>query len=552
MKKLQLSVLILPLIGVVFFSCAGTPPLEKMVPRESLFYFQIAHPDQLLEDTDLFLRSLQLQSGDVKLKDQLMGMMAMVNSELSAEVLDFSRPIGFAGVPVTGETKPGFMLLIPLAEGVEAGPLKASFDKQQNAYTLEHKGYLIVFSREELKDSFPPKKSADLGHLRDYSSGALHAYINMGQFFNLLDLDMESLKTALEETDTGSPEIAGKILEGYLNIFRQMDTAWAALAVGDTGLEVKGDLFFRDDMARFMKSVKPVSGTGSFPITLEDEDYFFSALYNIDLRDREALTDKFYSFLLSLENEPDPSLMEYLELSRAMNRTMGPRGIFAMDMTIYPEAVVLENPAGMMDLQMTGAMELIEPDAFESALEKLYAHPGMDGLFAALYGEESKGWKIALEKKRYGNITYREMSYQVPEQPGLAEVAALMERMKIYYVIRDQLCYLYLSMGGEPVETFLEKAASGAFEADAGEQPDWVTRAPDSAHFIWNMRMTSFMDMVPLAQGSIASLMPPEPAGISGYTVAGQGLMSSTFIPSGEILWLIQSFAMLRASLGQP
>ena len=116
MKKLITLILILPLVGLVLFSCAGTPPIEKMVPEDSLFYFQLADPDQFLEDTDLFLRSLQLQSGDVKLKDQLMGMMALVNAELSAEVLDFSRPIGFAGVPVTDETKPGFMLLIPLSD----------------------------------------------------------------------------------------------------------------------------------------------------------------------------------------------------------------------------------------------------------------------------------------------------------------------------------------------------------------------------------------------------------------------------------------------------
>jgi ABC-type uncharacterized transport system YnjBCD ATPase subunit len=83
------------------------------------------------------------------------------------------------------------------------------------------------------------------------------------------------------------------------------------------------------------------------------------------------------------------------------------------------------------------------------------------------------------------------------------------------------------------------------------EQPDWVIRAPDSAHFIWNTRMSGFMNMVPLAQGKMASLMPPEPAGISGYVAVDQGLLSRAFIPSGEILWLIQSFAMLRASLGQ-
>ena len=443
------------------------------------------------------------------------------------------------------------MLLIPLTEGVESASLRESFDKQENAYTLEYKGYLIVFSREELRDNFPPKNSADIGHLRNYSTGAFHGYINMEQFLSLLDIELENMKTALEEAETGNTEITGKILEGYLSFFKQLGTAWTELSFGDAGIETKGDLFFKDDMARFMNSVKPVTGTGSFPVTLEEEDYFFAGLYNVDPRDREILTDKLYSFLLSLKDDSDPSLMEYLELSKKMNRTIGPRGIFAMDMKMYPEAVILNNPAGMMDLQMTAAMELVDPDLFEAALEELYSHPGMDGLFSALYGGEGQGWKITLEKKSYGNLTYREMSYQFPENPDWAEVGALMERMKMYYVIQDKICYFYMSMGGEPVETFLEKASRGAFLAEPGDQPEWITQAPDTAHFVWDMRMTSFLDMVPLAQGSITSLMPPEPAGISGYAVADQGLLSSAFIPSGEILWLVQSFAMLQASLVQ-
>lgn len=431
MKKQALLIPILSLLALMLFSCAGTPAIEKMVPQESLFYFQIADPDQLLEDSDLFLRSLQLRSGDVKLKEQLIGMMAAVNSELSAEVLDFSRPVGFAGVPVTGETKPGFMLLLPLTGGVDPAPLRESFDVQENAFTLEHKGYLIVFSREELRANFPPKKPADLGHLRNYSSGALQAYINIEEFFSLLDLDLESVKTALEEADGGTTEITGKILEGYLGFFKQMDTAWGGISVGEAGVEVRGDLFFRDEMARFIRSVKPVSGTTDFPVTLEGEEYLFAGVYNIDPRDREILTDKFYSFFLNSEAGPDPSVSEYLELSKKMNDTIGSRGTFAMNMKVHPEAAAMENPAEMITLQLTAAMELSDPDMFDASLIELYSHPGMAGLFEAMYGEEGTGWGISLEKKKFGNTVYREMSYLLPEQSSLAEAAALLEKMKI-------------------------------------------------------------------------------------------------------------------------
>jgi hypothetical protein len=443
------------------------------------------------------------------------------------------------------------MLLIPLADGVDAAPLRESFDKQDNAWTLEHKGYLVVFSHEELKKSFPPGKAADLGYLRNYSAGAFQAYINIEEFFSFFNIDMEDMKTAMAEADTGNTEIAAKVLDGYLGLIRQMDSAWGEISAGEMGLESRGDLFFKDEMARFMQTLKPVSGTTGFPVTLEGEDYFFAGVFNLDPRDRAVLTDKIYAFFLDAGAGADESVTEYLALSKKMNDTIGPRGSFAMNMKIHPEAINSDDPSDMMDLQFTAAMELSDPDMFEASLIELYAHPGMDGLFKAMYGDEGPGWNISLEKKKYGNTVYREMSYQIPEQSSMAEAAALLEKMKIYYVIQDSICFMYMSLGGEPVEKFLKKTASGVFRADVNEQPDWVVRAPDSAHFIWNTRMSGFMNMVPLAQGKMASLMPPEPAGISGYVAVDQGLLSRAFIPSGEILWLIQSFAMLRASLGQ-
>jgi hypothetical protein len=548
MKKQTFLALLLPVISLFLFSCAGTRPIEKMVPEESAFYFQIADPDQLLEDADLFLRSINMQNADMKLKDQLVSLMEGTIPALSEGILDFSRPVGLAGLPVSGETRPGFMLLLPLAKEARADKLRRVLEKKDNTFTLEHKGYLVVFSHKELMDTFPPDKPAELGHLRNYSSGALNAYINFEQFFSILDLDLDSLKAAMEEAETDNSEMAVRILDGYFTLFRQMDTTWAWLSAGEAGIEAGSDLFFRDDMARFLKSIRPVKGSTDFSVTLAGENSLFSGLYNIDPRDREALTDKLYSFILTFDGTPEAPVTEYLELSREMNRTIGPRGVFSMDLNIQPEAYA--RPMMMFNFQFTGIMELADPEAFETSLEELYSHPGMNLLFASIYGDEGLEWGVRLDEKSYGNISYREMSYIIPENPSMELEAAMLEQMKIYYVIKDDFCYFHMNMGG-PVEAFLEKAASGAFMVRNGERPDWITRAPDSAHLIWNMRMKSFMEMVPSALGNSAFRVPDEPAGISGYTTVGEGVSSSMFIPSAEILWLMQSFAMLQAALGQ-
>ncbi len=548
MKKARLLTLLLPLISLFLFSCAGTRPIEKMVPEESAFYFQIADPDQLLEDADLFLRSINMQNENAKLKDQLTAILEQTSPELSAGVLDFSRPVGLAGLPVSGETKPGFMLFLPLTEEASADELRAELEKKDNTFTLEHKGYLVVFSHKELMDTFPPDKTAELGHLRNYSSGALQAYINFEQFFSILDLDLESLKTAMEEAQTDDSEMALRILDGYFSFFRQMDTGWAQLSAGEAGIEAGSDLFFRDGMARFLKSVRPVKGSTGFSVSLDDEQALFTGIYNIDPRDRQALTDKLYSFILAPGGSPEASVAEYLELSREMNRTVGPRGAFSMDLNIRPEAAA--NPMEMFGFQFTGIVELSDPAAFETSLEALYSHPGINSLFTSIYGEKGLEWGMQLEEKSYGDISYREISYIITENPSMALEAAMLERMKLYYVIKDDFCYFHMNMG-EPVEAFLDKAASGAFTAQEGERPDWITRAPDSAHLIWNMRLKSFMEMVPSALGNTAFRIPGEPAGISGYTTAGKSLSSSMFIPSAEILWLMQSFSMLQAALGR-
>ena len=523
-------------------SCASTRTLERMIPEETAVYVQIPEGELLLADLDDLLTSIGLGStlSGMSLYEFLVASLAGGSGPLHPGSIDLSQPIGMAIIPPESPTaaNPEFIIFLPLKEIVGADTVVTALAEDPTIAAAVRRDYLVLFSTQELAESFPPRRRTDVRALRAYPANTVQLFVDVQSLLSSLDLELHEVTDAIPEDELQDLPWLPNMLDAYMDLVRSMSSLTAAAHTGSPGVLLSGSVTLTGNAGRFVRGMSPAGSLTdvSFPHL---EDALMRAVFSMAPEDSLKLTEAIAELFVS---DPAPAdgadnaiaLAEYVEQMRTMTGLS--TGFVAMSMTTgspgpvrtgkpnapAPPVPEVPSPQVAMVIQITNAA------AFEEA-------------YLTMDQVETPFDYTILRRNTDSGFEYLEIetdAFGMAGVPGAEQLAGTPFPSTFLHV-DDQFAYFYMGHEVDGLEQLTRQPLVQLREPESrlpGETGELIG--------YWELSTSGFLR----AAGLGPTLNPPQ-LPISGhYAVDGRTLRGATLIPAEQIMMFIQLATIVRQS----
>ncbi len=556
MKKIHVrSILLLTLSLVIFFGCASRPVIEKMVPEDSAVYLQIDDPESFLQNLDDYITPFGLKSriGGMSIREFMEMALSAGDSPFTLDKIEMSFPIGFVAVPGDEPEKMDFMIFFPVKEGLVPADVAEEMNSLENITITVYENYLIFFSNPDSLTSFPPKKRLDVSRFRDYPDDSIKTYFSFPIFLNAMGVNFDELSDILTESSEETTPFIKEVMDGYTDLIKQIEGYYLWMDLNSESMEAYGDMTFSGDMARLLKTMKPMTGIREYGTLLPDEG-LYQGIYNIHPDNMTIIQQKIIESIYNSDSFESEEWRRYLNLLSEFSESMGPGGAFSFDMDLSPD--FLSSPVESINFDFSTVMTLSDPGKFSRVMASLYEESFINSIMEESF--KDTGYKLdinMIENREDSGFPYYEISYSViqtgskNQDPSTVESIVLLKKLfdkiKFYSTVRNDLYFGYMgSSGVNGLRTLVYTQLHLNTPEDV--QESWVDSIPDSANFAWSFSMGGLSALILDAAG-IGSEASPETGkdAMTGYITAGDELSGGMLLPTGGLLMLVQAATLL-------
>ncbi|MDA3941691.1 MAG: hypothetical protein PF693_20670, partial [Spirochaetia bacterium] len=152
-----------------------TPDIDTLVPENTLMYFQISNPEELMTSIDnlLFKTGMNELLGNMSIIDFITLQLESEDYGISIDYFNLNHPVGFAILPPSKKfaekNDVEYMVFIPINTSMDILKLITTKQGNDNSFYKIYMNYLVYFSSEELEKNFPAKKIVNLSNFDKYS-----------------------------------------------------------------------------------------------------------------------------------------------------------------------------------------------------------------------------------------------------------------------------------------------------------------------------------------------------------------------------------------------
>ncbi|MCK5153914.1 MAG: hypothetical protein KAQ93_06100 [Spirochaetales bacterium] len=517
-----------------------TPDIDTMVPENTLMYIQISNPDELMSNLDNFLSKTGINElmGNMMLKDMLAMLLESEDTGISLDYFNLSHPAGFAVLPPSGKFSNSddieFMVFIPINNTMNILKLISNRPESDNTWYTVFMNYLVYFSSKELKDDFPSNEIIDLSILDKYSNDSLSIYYDIQGLFKTFGDEIPAVMKELENNNSSDNDLAVRIIEGYFNIFYEIDSFFSNIKIDRKGISLQSDMFFSEDTERLLSSfdnTKDIQKWGSYL----PEEGLFQSIYSLNSKDSKLIMDKIMEYLFP-EIENDPMLIELKEYMEFTSQYTGNGGAFSID--ISPSGNKSENEIFPFDISFSMVTELSDSDAFLKEFRDFYSSQSINNIMNSLYSDSGFKIQLTMEEIRLNEISpVFKLQYELKEKRTkssnnyneMDSATSFLNNVEFWYYIAEGKMYSYMGSGG--VEGLKEIIIPN------GHEKEWISTALDNSNLIWNFSLTNIFKLLEILP-EIGNLMPKNNLAfdISGFSNIENGsIQSNAYISSKDI-----------------
>ncbi|ADK81760.1 hypothetical protein [Sediminispirochaeta smaragdinae] len=534
----------LAVLALFLSGCASTPTIETMVPRGTALYMQIPNGDALMTDLDKFMKPLGFDAyiGGIPIKDFLSTMLIVKGVPFTMEELNFSQPVGVALISDDITADPDtFMLFIPLADVVDVNSLAEKLSSDDDHWMF-YKGYLVLFSKTELMEDFPPKEHADLSTLRDYPDSSIQAYVDFDGLIDSLGLDAKELSDQMAASNNGEMAWAGTLVEKYLALLHDIDFVSAALSADENGMVLNSDLSLEGKTGSLLRSLKPMNDVAEFEAPYLP-DAMISGVIGLDPRDSNAMMEAFYGFFLDDKDgtsEDSKALKTMMDDYRALNRLATGYAAFSFSMGL-PAGSEIED----IHFSLGIAAGASDPEAYIER-SKTSVRNELTGLLLKKMFGNSFPLGIKQEMEEGTTPAGRPYLKLVTSYSGIdalgaegAELERFSDLYTLYMCAGDHMVYSYMGKGGPAMLDAFVEMPHHRFEPSQGSQ------SVNFPHLFWTADISKLFALVPASEMQIAF-----PDGITmGGSVGSkkERLISSLVFPMESFMAIMKIGDMTEA-----
>jgi hypothetical protein len=535
-----------------------TPDIDTLVPEETLVYFQISNPEDLMESIDSFLISTGMNEkiGGMPLHDFIDMLLVSEDSDFSLEYLNLSKPVGFAILPPqnqkSGQDDVEFMMFLPINTSINILDLIKNTKEGDDTWYTIFMNYLVYFSSEDLKKNFPPNNISDLSHLEKYSDDSLSIYLNIDGLMNTFDIDTSELAEELEYKGNAGSDISTRMVKGYFNLFNQLEVLFSNIDINRKGITFKSDLFFGEKIETIINSFQSVNNIKEWSSYLPEEG-FFQGIYSMASIDQKIILERILDYLFPSEKN-DPIMAELRKNIGMFSDFLGDGGAFSIDFIppITPNTGKKENNLSSKNLKdndfpfgitINMVADLTDPEGYLREFRKYYSDQTINTIMDNLYAELDFSLNVTMEEINTSiispvfRLTYQLQEKKTKSQNNSSEMEPItnfLNNMEFWYYISDERMYSYSGpMGIEGLENMIFKETP---------MKEWIRSSPDTANLIWDFSLTRKINNLGGFRGLEQLLMLSDISfKMSGFSdFKDGGLHSNTNISAADIMSMLR------------
>ena len=528
-----------------------TPDIDTLVPEDALVYFQISNPENLMESIDSFFMATGMNemTGGMPLQDFIYMLLASEESDFSLEYLNLSKPVGVVILPSTNKKSEKddveFMMFLPINTSINILDLIKNTKEKDDTWTTIFMNYLVYFSSEDLKKSFPSNNISDLSRLDTYSNDSLSIYLDIDGLMNTFDINTSELAKELEYQGNAGSDISKSMVKGYFNLFNQLKVFFSNIELNRKGITFKSDLFFDAEMETIINSFQSVNNIKEWSSYLPEEG-FFQSIYSMASVDQKIILERILDYLFPL-GENDPIMAELKRNMGMFSDYIGDGGAFSIDFIplIAQETGKNKNNSSFKNLSddnfpfginINMVADLTDPEGYLREFKKYYSDQKINNIMDSLYADLDFSLHVTMEEINTNEISpvFR-LRYQLQERKTKSEnnssemepLKNFLNNMEFWYHISNEKMYSYIgSLGLEGLISMTEKNKT---------EKNWVISAPDNSNSIWNFSLINILK-IPGALSEFENLLPGKniPFDISGFSTFENGSIHSNANISSE------------------
>ena len=531
-KIYSFAFILITIISISSYASASfeiTPDIDTLVPDNALIYFQIANPYELTSSADAFLKKTGINEilNNMSLLDFISMNLDSKDSGLSMDYLNLNHPIGVAIFPNSGKfrnsTDVEYIVFIPIKNNLEILEMLANFPKEETIWYKIHMNYLVFFSSKILKDNFPSNKIVNLSTLDKYSEDSLSIYYDTQGIINTFGFDTAKIIEKLEYNNSDEGELASRIIQGYLNLFNEMDSSFSNIKIDRNGISLERDLFFSEKIEGMLRSFKQRDDIKKWEAYLPKEG-IFQSIYSLDSNGSKQILGYIMDYLFP-ESEDNPKMLELKQNINILSQYSGNGGAFSFN--IIPSA----NETGEFpfDISINMVTELSDSDTYLNEFRNLYSSQSVNNIMNNLYSDSGFKIQLKMEELSFNEISpVYKLKYIIKEKrtksgtgsKELPPVLSFLNGIEFWYYISEGKMYSYI--GAKGVEGVKELVFTEEHEKE------WVNLAPDNSNFIWNISLKNIFKLLEIIP-ELGSILPKNnlPFDISGYSNIENGSVHS-------------------------
>jgi len=493
------------LILVISFSTFGsanfeiTPDIDTMIPENVLIYFQISNPEELMLNLDNFLSKTGISEllGNMPLKDLFTMLLESEDTGISLDYFNLSHTIGFAVLPPSGKFSNSddveFMAFFPINNTMDVLKLIGNEQEGDKTWYTIFMNYLVYFSSKELKDNFPSNDIINLSNLDKYSNDSLSIYYDVQGLFETFGTEIPAVVKELENTNSSDNNLAVKIIEGYFNVFYEIESFFSNIKINRKGISLQSDMFFSEDTERLLSSFDNSNNIQKWEPYLPEKG-LFQSIYSLNSKDSRLIMEKIIDYLFP-EIENNPILIDLKEYMEVTSQYAGNGGAFSID--INPLVSKTENEIFPYDISFSMVTELSDSDAFLKEFRNFYSSQSLNNIMNSFYSDSGYKIMINMEEIRLNEISpVFNLKYELRERKTKSgnnfnetdPVINFLNNIEFWYYIAEGKMYSY--MGSRGIEGLKEAILPN------GNTKNWISKAPHNSNFIWNLSLTNIVKIL--------------------------------------------------------